>query len=150
MSTSPDDAHAHYTTPLHDALRTALRTHGLHVPGLSVEQGAVHLGDVTVTTADRLARLLGAPVQETRRNLDEWPEARLVMRRLGAAFKTVTGGGFLDLYFHHDCVRCDRDAAVTLSPISLREAQRLLSALSRTASLPSETREATAHQPHAP
>lgn len=153
MSTPTDDAHAHYTTPLHetaDALRTALRSHGLHVPGLSVEQGAVHLGDVTVTTADRLASLLGAPVREAERNSDEWPEARQVMRRLGAAFKAVTGGGFLDLYFHHDCVRCDRDSAVTLGPIKPAEAQRLLSTLSRTASLPSETREATAHQPPAP
>ncbi|WP_329033538.1 hypothetical protein OIE71_13875 [Streptomyces sp. NBC_01725] len=153
MSTPTDDAHAHYTTPLHettDALRTALRDHGLDVPGLSAGQDEVDLGDVTVTTADRLAHLLGAPVREVERNSDEWAEARQVMRRLGAAFKAVTDGGFLDLYFHHDCIRCDRDSAVTLSPISLREAQRLLSSLSRKASLSAQTREATAHQPHAP
>ncbi|MFD6989175.1 SAP domain-containing protein [Streptomyces sp. NPDC059943] len=68
MSTPTDDAHAHYTTPLHettDELRTALRAHGLDVPGLRAEQGSIDLGDVTVTTADRLAHLLGAPVQET-------------------------------------------------------------------------------------
>ncbi|WP_405613909.1 hypothetical protein [Streptomyces sp. NBC_01508] len=132
MSTPTDDAHPHYTTPLHqtaDALRTALRERGLDVPGLTVEQGRIALGDITVTTADRLARLLGAPVRRVERHLEEWPEARQVMRRLGAAFAAATGGGFLDLYFHHDCVRCDSDAALTLSPISLPEAQHLLSSL---------------------
>ncbi|MEV0780912.1 hypothetical protein [Streptomyces sp. NPDC050428] len=116
MSTSTDDAHTDYTTSVHetaDGLRAALRAHGLDVPGLCVEQDKVGLGDITVTTADRLARLLGAPAQPVERNLEEWPEAPQVMRRLGAAFKTATGGGFLDLYFHHDCVRCDRDAART-------------------------------------
>lgn len=108
-----------------------------------------HLGDVTVTTADRLASLLGAPARDVERNLEEWPEARQVMRRLGAAFRAATGGGFLDLYFHHDCIRCDSDAALTLGPIKLPEAQRLLSSLSRTASPSARTREATAHQPYA-
>ncbi|MFC8076158.1 hypothetical protein ACFUN8_11550 [Streptomyces sp. NPDC057307] len=152
MSTPPDDAHADYATPVHetaDALRAALREHGLDLPGLSVEQGKVSLGDVTATTADRLARLLGAPVQKVERNLAEWPEAQQVMRRLGAAFRTATGGGFLDLYFHHDCVRCDRDAALTLGPINQHDAQRLLSSLSRGASPSGQTREATAHQSHA-
>ncbi|WP_329383403.1 hypothetical protein [Streptomyces sp. NBC_01716] len=141
-----------YTTLIHetaDALRTALRDHGLDLPGLSVEQDRIRLGDITVTTADRLARLLGAPVQPVVRNLEEWPEARQVMRRLGSAFRTVTEGSFLDLYFHHDCVRCDRDAAMALGPIQLPEAQRLLSHLSGMASSPRRTREATAHQPHA-
>lgn len=153
MSTAPDDAHADYATPVHetaDALRAALREHGLDLPGLSVEEGKVSLGDVTVTAADRLARLLGAPVQRVERNLAEWPEAQRVMRRLGRAFRTATAGGFLDLYFHHDCVRCDRDAALTLSPISQPEARRLLAFLSRSASSSGRTREATAHQSHAP
>lgn len=153
MSTPPDDAHTHYTTPVHetaDALRAALREHDLNVPGLSVEQGRVDLGDVTVTTADRLAHLLGAPARRVERSLTEWPEAQQVMRRLGAAFKAATGGGFLDLYFHHDCIRCDSDSAITLSPISLPEAQLLLSSLSRTASLSAQKREATTHQPPAP
>ncbi|MEU9750939.1 hypothetical protein [Streptomyces niveus] len=116
-----------------DTLRITLRAQGLDVPGLSVEQDSVSLGDITVTTADRLARLLGAPEQQVERNLEEWPEARQVMRRLGAAFNAVTGGGFLDLYFHPDCVRCDRDAAVTLGPIKTAEVQRLLASLSRRA-----------------
>lgn len=132
MSTATDDAYSDYTTPLRqtaDALRAAFRDHGLDVPDLAVEEDKVSLGDITVTTADRLARLLGAPEQRVERNLAEWPEAQQVMRRLGAAFKAATGGGFLDLYFHHDCVRCDRDAALTPSPISRREAQQVLSAL---------------------
>lgn len=98
-----------------------------------MEQDSISLGDITVTTADRLARLLGAPEQQVERNLEEWPEARQVMRRLGAAFNAVTGGGFLDLYFHPDCVRCDRDAVVTPGPINAPEARRLLDCLRRDA-----------------
>ncbi|WP_405616699.1 hypothetical protein OG292_24160 [Streptomyces sp. NBC_01511] len=63
MSTATDDANTGYTTSVHetaDALRAASRERGLDVPGLSVVQGKVDLGDVTLTTADRLARLLGA------------------------------------------------------------------------------------------
>ncbi|MFD4700948.1 hypothetical protein [Streptomyces niveus] len=112
-----------------EALRAAFRQHGLDVPGLSVALDKVELGEVTVPTADRLARLLGAPAQTTERNLEEWPEVRQVMRRLGAAFAAVTGGGFLDLYFHHDCVRCDSDAALALSPIDAQAARGLLAAL---------------------
>ncbi|MFI6695506.1 hypothetical protein ACIBLA_27910 [Streptomyces sp. NPDC050433] len=99
------------------------------IPGLSVVGGTVELGEVTVATADRLACLLGAPVQTVERNLEEWPEVRQVMRRLGAAFTAVTGGGFLDLYFHHDCVRCDSDATLAVSPIDAQAARGLLAAL---------------------
>ncbi|WP_329079684.1 hypothetical protein [Streptomyces niveus] len=125
-------ADADSTTPVQettDALRAASRQHGLDVPGLSAVGGKVELGEVTVATADRLARLLDAPVQTAERNLEEWPEVRQVMRRLGAAFTAVTGGGFLDLYFHHDCVRCDSDAALALSPIDAQAARGLLAAL---------------------
>ncbi|MFE3587048.1 hypothetical protein ACFXOY_05920 [Streptomyces niveus] len=125
---SPATALVHETA---DALRTTLRAHGLDVPGPSVEQDRISLGDITVTTADRLARLLGAPEPQVERNLEEWPEARQVMRRLGAAFRVVTGGGFLDLYFHPDCVRCDRDAVVAAGPINAPEARRLVSRLAR-------------------
>ncbi|WP_330174241.1 hypothetical protein OG875_12255 [Streptomyces sp. NBC_01498] len=122
-----------------DALSAKLRQHRLHIPGLAARQDSIVLGDVTVTTADHLALLLGAPAQQVQRNLDQWPEAQQLMRRLGAAFRTVTGGGFLDLYFHHDCVRCDSDAALTLGPIGPREAELLLSAI--------QTREATTQHP---
>lgn len=111
-----------------DALLAAFRHHGLDVPGLSVVGGTVELGEITVATADRLARLLGAPAQRAERNLEEWPEVRQVMRHLGAAFTEVTGG-FLDLYFHHDCLRCDSDAALALSPIDAQAARGLLAAL---------------------
>ncbi|WP_405442406.1 hypothetical protein [Streptomyces niveus] len=120
---SPATALVHETA---DALRETLRAHGLDVPDLSAEQDSISLGDITVATADRL---LGAPEPQVERNLEEWPETRQVMRRLGAAFRLATGGGFLDLYFHPDCVRCDRDAVVALGPIKLPDAQRLLSAL---------------------
>ncbi|MFI6081547.1 hypothetical protein ACIBBB_11335 [Streptomyces sp. NPDC051217] len=125
-------ADADSTTPVQettDTLRAAFRQHDLAVPGLSVVRGKVELGEVTVPTADRLACLLGAPAQTVERNLEEWPEVRQVMRRLGAAFAAVTGGGFLDLYFHHDCVRCDSDAALALSPIDAQAARGLLAAL---------------------
>ncbi|WP_405618835.1 hypothetical protein OG292_30155 [Streptomyces sp. NBC_01511] len=112
-----------------EALRAAFRQHGLDVPSLSVALDKVELGEVTVPTADRLARLLAAPAQTTERNLEEWSEVRQVMRRLGAAFAAVTGGGFLDLYFHHDCVRCDSDASLALSPIDAQAARGLLAAL---------------------
>ncbi|MFE4493026.1 hypothetical protein ACFRKD_11270 [Streptomyces niveus] len=125
---SPATALVHETA---DALRDTLRAHGLDLPDLSVEHDSISLGDITVATADRLARLLGAPDSQVERNLEGWPEARQVMRRLGAAFRAATGGGFLDLYFHPDCVRCDRDAAVTLAPIKLTEARRLVSRLAR-------------------
>ncbi|MEV8352414.1 hypothetical protein ACFVTT_04455 [Streptomyces niveus] len=125
---SPATALVHETA---DALRTTLRAHGLDVPGLSVEQDRISLGDITVTTADRLARLLGAPEPQVERNLEEWPEARQVMRRLGAAFRAATGGGFLDLYFHPDCVRCDRDAVVAAGSVNAPEARRLVSRLAR-------------------
>ncbi|MEV8409096.1 hypothetical protein AB0R12_25900 [Streptomyces niveus] len=125
---SPATALVHETA---DALRTTLRAHGLDVPGLSVEQNRISLGDITVATADRLARLLGAPEPQVERNLEEWPEARQVMRRLGAAFRAATGGGFLDLYFHPDCVRCDRDAVVAAGPVNAPEARRLVSRLAR-------------------
>ncbi|MFC9750360.1 hypothetical protein [Streptomyces niveus] len=125
---SPATALVHETA---DALRDTLRAHGLDVPGLSVEQDRISLGDITVTTADRLARLLGAPETQVERHLEEWPEARQVMRRLGAAFRAATGGGFLDLYFHPDCVRCDRDAVVAAGSVNAPEARRLVSRLAR-------------------
>lgn len=51
-----------------DALRTTLRAHGLDVPGLSVEQDRISPGDITVTTADRLARLqAGSALKRPRR-----------------------------------------------------------------------------------
>ncbi|MFB6951266.1 hypothetical protein ACFCXP_16705 [Streptomyces niveus] len=41
----------------------------------------ISLGDTKVLTADRLARLLGAPVRQLVQNLKEWLEARQVVRR---------------------------------------------------------------------
>lgn len=112
-----------------DALRTALSARRLEVPELTVAQRKIHLGDVSVSTADRLACLLGAPPQVVERDLEEWPEVQRVMSRLGAAFGAATDGGFLDLYFHPDCVRCDRYAVLSLGSIDLPTALRLVTTL---------------------
>ncbi|MEV7085914.1 hypothetical protein AB0O07_08470 [Streptomyces sp. NPDC093085] len=112
-----------------EALRTLLGGHGLEAPGICVDRGKIRLGDVSVPTADRLACLLGAPPQDIRVDLTEWPEAQQVIDRLGSAFKTATGGGFLDPLFHPDCLRCDEIAAVELGSIDVRTARRLVAVL---------------------
>ncbi|MEV8413926.1 hypothetical protein AB0P45_09970 [Streptomyces niveus] len=66
----------------------------------------ISLGDTKVLTADRLARFLGASGSAAGAE----PEGMARGTAGRAAFGTVTGGGFLDLYFHHDCVRSDRAA----------------------------------------
>ncbi|MEU4931052.1 hypothetical protein AB0G54_31885 [Streptomyces yokosukanensis] len=113
-----------------DDLQVVCQAHGLAIPDLSVQEGKIDLGDVSVDAADRLACLLGAPPQpESRLDLNEWSEARKVMDRLSCAFKAATRGGFIDLYFHPDCLRCDTDAAISLGSIPVKTARRLVNAL---------------------
>ncbi|MET9553618.1 hypothetical protein [Streptomyces sp. NPDC006645] len=112
-----------------DALRAVFDSHGLDVPDLDLDQGQVQLGDVSVSTADALARFLGAPPQDIKVGDGEWPEAQQTADRLRAAFKTVTGGGFLDPTVHPDCLRCGALVGLSLDAIDLRSARRLLVAL---------------------
>ncbi|MFJ5029521.1 hypothetical protein ACIQB5_15660 [Streptomyces sp. NPDC088560] len=113
-----------------DSLRAVFEARGLAVPGLAVWDGRIDLGDVSIETADRLACLLGAPPQPgSRMELSEWSEAHEVVDRLGDAFKTATRGGFLDLLFHPDCLRCDALAAVRLGSIPVKSARRLATAI---------------------
>lgn len=113
-----------------EALRIALRAHKLDMPDPYVHQAKIHFGDISLATADHLACILGAPPQQdSHLDLTEWPEAQQVVDRLGAAFKAATGGAFLDLYFHPDCLRCNADAAMTLGDMDVRTARRFLTAL---------------------
>ncbi|MFE4610907.1 hypothetical protein ACFRK5_21555 [Streptomyces niveus] len=112
-----------------DALRAVFDSRGVNVPDLDLHQGQVQLGDVSVDTADALARLLGAPPQAIEVGDGEWPEAQQIADRLRAAFKTATGGGFLDPTVHPDCLRCGALIGLSLQAIDLRSARRLLAAL---------------------
>ncbi|MGW3199230.1 hypothetical protein ACWDBD_32625 [Streptomyces sp. NPDC001118] len=111
-------------------LAAVFEAHGLDIPDLSLEDGAIKLGDVSVETADRLACLLGAPPQqESSLDLNEWTEAHKVMDRLFLASKTITRRGFVDVQFHPDCLRCNSDAAIGLGSITVKTAKRLATAL---------------------
>ncbi|MER6031866.1 hypothetical protein [Streptomyces sp. NPDC001851] len=111
-------------------LRTIFQAHQLNMPDPSVREGEIHLGDVPVETADHLARLLGAPLQpKSHLDFSEWPEAQKVLDRLSDAFNVATRGGFIDLTFHPDCLRCDEVAAISLGSIPVKTARRLVDAL---------------------
>ena len=111
-------------------LQAALRAHGLEdFPVPHVRNAKIHLGDVSVATADRLALALGAPPQPDLPEVPDWPDAQQVFDRLDAAFKKATRGGFMDMHLHPYCQRCDRDPAVTLGELKAGTARRLVSAL---------------------
>ncbi|WP_274558100.1 hypothetical protein [Streptomyces spiramyceticus] len=113
-----------------EALRSAFRAHGLDMPDPAVYGGKIHLGDISLATADRLACVLGAPPQrDSPLDLTEWPEGQQVLDRLSSAFKAATRGGFLDLYFHPDCLRCNKEAEMTLGDLNVRTARRFVTAL---------------------
>ncbi|WDN52475.1 hypothetical protein [Streptomyces clavuligerus] len=114
-----------------DRMRRALAAHGLDAPDLGLADGEIVLGNLTVAAADRLAQLLGAPPRPPRpdRDLDDWPEAQKTVARLQGAFREATGGGFLDLLFLSDCLRCGGEPVVSTGPIPLKSARRLVSAL---------------------
>ncbi|MFI0743272.1 hypothetical protein ACH4PU_35145 [Streptomyces sp. NPDC021100] len=112
-----------------DELGAAFRAHLLEMPEPRVHQAKIRLGEITLPTADRLARLLGAPPEHRERDVTEWAEAQRVLGRLGTAFTAATDGGFLDLLFQPDCLRCDGTAAVALGDINVRTARRLVSVL---------------------
>ncbi|AXK35868.1 hypothetical protein DVA86_27830 [Streptomyces armeniacus] len=119
-----------------EALREALRVHGLHVPQLTVRDRRVHLGTLTVATAEALAHSLGAPPYQPEGAIEEWPQAQHVRARLRNAIMENTGRtAVLDIVVHPDCLRCDRDAAVEISSsLHPQEARKLATAL-RQASL---------------
>ncbi|QEU93367.1 hypothetical protein [Streptomyces kanamyceticus] len=111
-------------------LRAAVRAHGLEdFPVPYVYCTKIHLGDIPVATADRLALLLGAPPQPGLADVPDWPEARQVFDRLNSAFAEATRGGFMDMYLHPYCQRCDGDPAISLGELQVRTARRLVTAL---------------------
>lgn len=111
-------------------LRAAAQAHGLHdFPSPFVQHAKIRLGDVSVTTADRLACLLGAPPQPEKKDITEALEAEHVVDRLAAAFGKATRGGFMDLTYHPYCQRCGGDPAITLGALEVETARRLVKAL---------------------
>ncbi|AJC58579.1 hypothetical protein GZL_06006 [Streptomyces sp. 769] len=111
-------------------LRAAVRAHGLDdFPEPTVYDSKIHLGDVSIATADKLACVLGAPPQAELAETPDWPEAQQVANRLDVAFKKATGGGFMDQYLHPYCRRCDCDPAIELGDLTKGTARRLVKAL---------------------
>ncbi|MFF3554601.1 hypothetical protein ACFYXL_14470 [Streptomyces tsukubensis] len=111
-----------------DRLRRVLTAHGLVAPDLRLEDGEIALGNLTVPAAERLAQLLGAPPRPVT-ILDDWTEAQEVLARLQRAFRDATGGGFLDLLFLSDCLRCGGEPVISTAPITVKTARRLVSVL---------------------
>ncbi|MEU3973408.1 hypothetical protein [Streptomyces bacillaris] len=111
-------------------LHAAVRAHGLdNFPAPVVRHARIHLGDVSVPTADRLACILGAPPQPAKLDITEWPEAWQVVDRLSAAFNEATGGGLLDMGFHPRCERCEGEPVIVLGSLKIKTARRLVRAL---------------------
>lgn len=119
------------------ALRDTLHSHGLDVPELTVRDRMVHLGTMTVATAEALARSLGAPPYQPKGAIEEWPQAQHVRTRLRDAVNKVTGRtAVLDIHVHPDCLRCDQDAAMEMSSnLHPQEARKLATALRKTVRL---------------
>ncbi|MFJ2247486.1 hypothetical protein ACIQ9I_03000 [Streptomyces sp. NPDC094461] len=111
-------------------LHAALRAHDLEgFPEPQVYEGEIRLGEVSVSTADRLALILGAPPQPELVEDPDWPEAQQVYERLDTAFKKATSGGFMDMYLHPYCQRCNGDPAIALGHLTVPTARRFLTAL---------------------
>ncbi|MGG2459347.1 hypothetical protein ACO0M4_05910 [Streptomyces sp. RGM 3693] len=115
-------------------LGAAARAHGLDdFPDPTIYGAKIHLGEVSIATADRLACLLGAPTEPELELADtpDWPESQHVSDRLHTAFKHATDGGFMDQYVHTYCRRCDGEPAIELGALSVGTARRLVKALQR-------------------
>ncbi|MEV0438422.1 hypothetical protein AB0I84_13910 [Streptomyces spectabilis] len=113
-----------------ERLRRALLAHALDMPEPYVYRGRIMLGEISLSTADRLTGLLGGPQPDPDVELDYWPEAQLLLKRLSTAFKQSTGG-FLDPDFHPDCLHCNAEALIDLDSIPVMTARRLARALER-------------------
>ncbi|MFF4699937.1 hypothetical protein [Streptomyces chattanoogensis] len=51
------------------------------------------------------------------------------MDRLDAAFKKATSHGFMDMYLHPYCQRCEGEPAITLGALKVRTARQFVTAL---------------------
>ncbi|HEY8985327.1 MAG TPA: hypothetical protein VIU15_37845 [Streptomyces sp.] len=115
---------------LEQAHRTAedlwgvFEAHGLEMPVPFVTDLKIHLGDVSLDTADHLAFLLGAP-RWSDPSLSDEARGRKTTDRLTAAFAGAVDGAGLDVHFHPGCRRCDEESAISLGPLSVQHAHRL-------------------------
>lgn len=105
-----------------DALRSTAETLGLDLPELHVENKKVSVGGLSLPTADRLARLLGAPDRDPGTAI----EAQNVADRLRTAFKNATGGV---LRIDHPEHPHSRSGSLSLKAIDVNTARRVVMAL---------------------
>lgn len=114
-----------------EALNSALGAHELDGhPTPTSDKGRIALGEIPVTSADRLADVLGAEPAPERTELPDWPEGHRIVLRLRTALASAIGHEFVDVAFVPYCPRCDEDPVLTLGSLSLTAARRLTQALS--------------------
>ncbi|UYB39262.1 hypothetical protein SLV14_001738 [Streptomyces sp. Je 1-4] len=117
-----------------DRLRRTFLAHDLDMADPTVSDDQIGLGELSVPVAERLAVLLGTPQQDLNASYDENdPDGSVYHHKVGDrlcdAFRAVTGEKLIDFYVHHDCIRCDGEAAITLGRVNVKGARRLLRAL---------------------
>ncbi|MFJ2906229.1 hypothetical protein [Streptomyces sp. NPDC087212] len=112
-----------------DALDAAFRACGLEGAPVPVARGLrIHLGEISVHTAQALGTLLGAaPALTKLAETPDWPESDQVMMRLDQAMRATSG--FVDVQLHPYCARCGHDPSITLGTLSLNTAKHLIATL---------------------
>ncbi|WP_335937068.1 hypothetical protein [Streptomyces sp. PTD5-9] len=110
------------------ALRDIVDAYRLDLPGLRFRHGRIVLGGISLPDAERLARLLGAPVPAGRLTHGAPPpETARVRERLGSAFASATGGRALDVRVRRE--EPGTDPMLELGSIDAGTARRLVAAL---------------------
>ncbi|MDT0378410.1 hypothetical protein RM572_06395 [Streptomyces sp. DSM 42041] len=120
-----------------DAWNAAIAKHGLddlRTPRVGRQEftrvPVVDLGEASINTADRLARLLGArdgahPLDPAPDHTADWPEIEETTERLCAASRQTLGVVFVDVYAHPYCQRCGGLPAIRLGELPVEELKRL-------------------------
>ncbi|MGI5262365.1 DUF6302 family protein [Streptomyces angustmyceticus] len=122
---------------LAEELRIALLAHDLNdIPVPQVWGTKIALGEVSIRTAERLARILGAPPGPELDESPDWPEAKDIFDKLNAALKATDVDVFVDMWLHPYCRRCDGSTAIVLGNIKVDVARQFLKALRNAARRP--------------